>query len=61
MVQIVSRKTCTCSKRCYPNEGSARVALIECRARGRHERRYYQCGLCKEWHLTSQPYMPKAA
>lgn len=49
-----------CSKRSYANEGAARMALIECRARGRCENRYYHCSECGAWHLTSQPFRKAA-
>jgi len=46
----------SCSKRSYANENAARMALMECRSRGRCENRYYQCAHCGTWHLTSQPF-----
>jgi len=51
-MQTISR--CACGKVCYPNEGFARMALQECRSKGRCEQRYYQCSLSNGWHLTSQ-------
>jgi len=45
----------SCVKRGYSDERAARVALQECRSRGRCENRYYHCPQCGTWHLTSQP------
>ncbi len=54
----MSRQTHGCSKRRLPTELDAKIALASTFAHGRpgrrHEVRYYRCGRCRGFHLTSR-------
>jgi len=58
----LSRRTCSCRKRSYPDHRAAVRALhsaVAARALDpgscRRERRVYECDLCAGWHATSKP------
>lgn len=59
-----------CHKRKYTTKQDAQLALVLAQTRNRrdprhkrytdrHEVRYYFCGICKAWHLTSLPQRMK--
>lgn len=47
-------RRCPTGKRALRTELDAKIALAEVRWRDKGQQRYYRCGLCKTWHLTSQ-------
>lgn len=58
-----AHQLCACGKRMLPDRDAAEEALYSARRRaggtrkrGRKvEKRYYRCGLCGTFHLTSHP------
>ena len=53
-----------CSKKPYPDQASARVALQSIRNKDRTEavklpKRVYPCDSCDGWHLTAKPLSGK--
>lgn len=44
----------TCKKRRFRDEIAAKIALAEAQRRGKGEKRYYYCKMCRCFHLTSQ-------
>lgn len=47
------RRWCPTGKRIFRSAVLARIALNEAMAKGRREKRRYQCPKCGWWHLTS--------
>ena len=65
-----NKKAISCTKVKYRTKQDAQLALVLAQTRNRrdprhkrytdrHEVRYYFCGICKAWHLTSSPQRMK--